>query len=373
MKKTFPVNINGTVYYIDDDAYELLNNYLEQLRVAFPAQEGKEIVADIEARISEIFSEICHDKSKVINIADVNAIIETMGRPAEISDFKPDSANDENPEGNESGATPPPYNGSKASNAQDNGHTPKRLFRNMQNKILGGVLSGLAIYLNWNPTILRVLVVILALTTQIFPLFFCYLIAWMVIPAATTMRQILEMRGEPVTIDSVSQSILDKISVEPTSTTSALGKVISVIFKIFLVLMAIVGVCIGLGALFVLIISLSGLIMFAGWGTDSLIGSMHLFDYNGYHPYIYTIGILCATLAVLIPCVAAVWGCIRAFNGRDRASGSTIITIAVVELVLIIAAIILLNLCTVPEISAQINTLAPFTSIFTSVCSIYMA
>ena len=57
MKKTFPVNINGTIFYIDEDAYALLNTYLEQLKVAFKGPEGAEIVADIEARISEIFSE----------------------------------------------------------------------------------------------------------------------------------------------------------------------------------------------------------------------------------------------------------------------------------------------------------------------------
>ena len=53
MKKTFPVNINGKVFYIDEDAYELLSNYLTQLRAAFCGTEGDEIVTDIESRISE--------------------------------------------------------------------------------------------------------------------------------------------------------------------------------------------------------------------------------------------------------------------------------------------------------------------------------
>lgn len=55
MKRTFPVNINGKVFYIDEDAYELLQNYLDQLRATFPGSEGDEIVSDIESRISELF------------------------------------------------------------------------------------------------------------------------------------------------------------------------------------------------------------------------------------------------------------------------------------------------------------------------------
>ena len=75
MKKTFPVNINGKVFYIDEDAYELLLNYLDQLQSAFPDSEGKEIVTDIESRISELFDERISAGANAIVYADVNNVI----------------------------------------------------------------------------------------------------------------------------------------------------------------------------------------------------------------------------------------------------------------------------------------------------------
>ncbi|MDE6300520.1 MAG: PspC domain-containing protein [Muribaculaceae bacterium] len=361
MKKTFPVNINGAVFYIDEDAYELLNNYLDQLRTAFPGREGEEIVADIEGRISEIFAEMCADTHRVVNISDVNLIIEKMGRPADISNAEFSDAEPQ-PEIAD-GTVPPPYTGTVPP-APAPGR--KRLFRDMQNKVLGGVLSGVAVYLNWNPNILRLLVFILAIFTYVWPLFFCYLIAWMVIPAATTMRQILEMRGEAVTVDSVSQSVLDSIASEPADTRGFFGTVLSGIFKIFMTLLGIVGVCVGLGALFVLIITLCGLIILAGWGTDSMLADIGIFCYSSQWPVMYAIGLLCAALAVLLPCVAAVWGCFASLNGRIRTSRSAVITLAVVEVVLIIGAIVLLNV--VANVSVPVVS-----SIMTGACSMYLA
>ena len=72
MKKTFEVNINGKIFHIDEDAYELLKNYLSQLREAFPGEEGEEIVSDIECRISEHFEQRASVGSSVIVIEDVN-------------------------------------------------------------------------------------------------------------------------------------------------------------------------------------------------------------------------------------------------------------------------------------------------------------
>lgn len=86
MKKTFPVNINGNIFYIDEDAYKLLLDYLSQLRATFTGEEGAEIVDDIESRISEHFDERIRLGANVIVLDDVNRVIETMGRPEELSD-----------------------------------------------------------------------------------------------------------------------------------------------------------------------------------------------------------------------------------------------------------------------------------------------
>lgn len=338
MKKTFPVNINGSVYYVDEDAYDMLNNYLEQLRLAFPGREGEEIIADIEARISEIFAEMC--AGSVVTVADVNRIIETMGRPADLSDAAEESQPEAESTAHSEGPVPPPFTGAATAPV---GH--KRLFRDMQNKMLGGVLSGLAAYMNWNANILRLLVVIIALVTTLWPVVICYLVAWMVIPPAVTMKQILEMRGEPVTVDSVSQSVLDNIMTESANKLGPLGTFFSVLLKIFMILLGIVGACVALGGVIVMIVTLSGLIVLAATGSDALLDNIGMFSYHG-NPVTYGIGTICASLAILLPCAVLAWACFGSLNRGHRLKSSTAFTLLIVEVVLVIAAVVFVNIST---------------------------
>src|SRR5680860_1226963 len=93
MKKTFTINISGTVFHIEEDAYEVLQKYLVNLKNHFGAgEEGKEIISDIEARIAEIFSEKSTDEKKVVTIDWVNEIVEIMGTP---EDFAEEEGDDE--------------------------------------------------------------------------------------------------------------------------------------------------------------------------------------------------------------------------------------------------------------------------------------
>lgn len=93
MKKTLTVNLGGTVFHIDEDAYRLLDNYLCNLRLHFRKQEGaEEIVNDIENRISELFAEKLSAGSQVITIADVEEVIARMGKP---EDFGEDTEEEE--------------------------------------------------------------------------------------------------------------------------------------------------------------------------------------------------------------------------------------------------------------------------------------
>ena len=88
MKKTLTVNLGGTVFNIDDDAYRLLDNYLSNLKMHFRKEAGAdEIVDDIERRISELFAEKLSAGSQVITIADVEEVIARMGKPEEVADL----------------------------------------------------------------------------------------------------------------------------------------------------------------------------------------------------------------------------------------------------------------------------------------------
>lgn len=198
MKRTFTSNIDGQIFNIDEDAYNLLLNYLEQLRHTFGGKEGEEICGDIESRIREHFNERIVKGANVIVIEDVNRVIATMGTPEAIS-------GEAFAEAGESGAAvPPPIADASQSKPR------KHLFRNIRSKVFGGVFSGLGAYLGWNANIMRLFYILI---TIFFPYHFlpvlAYLIAWMVIKPATTPQDMLEMSGEPVNVETLGQAIID--------------------------------------------------------------------------------------------------------------------------------------------------------------------
>lgn len=107
MKRSFPVNINGRIYNIDEDAYRLLDEYLNQLRSTFASDDEREIVEDIEARINEHFGETVSDNA-IITLEDVTSVISIMGKPDELG-CDIDSETNTQPDAS-TGTTPPPYN-----------------------------------------------------------------------------------------------------------------------------------------------------------------------------------------------------------------------------------------------------------------------
>lgn len=144
MKKTFTINISGTVFHIEEDAYEVLQKYMTNLKQHFGnSDEGKEITTDIEARIAEIFSEKSTDEKNVVTLNWVNEVIETMGTS---EDFSQDEAEEE------------PLRG--------NTKHKRRLYRDPEQSVLGGVCSGLAAYFNMDLAILRIIVVLSFLLTS---------------------------------------------------------------------------------------------------------------------------------------------------------------------------------------------------------------
>ncbi len=185
MKKTVNINLNGTVFYIDDDAFEVLSNYLKRLENHFGnTDEGKEIIADIESRMAELFSEYIQNKNGVVTIEMVELVMEKMGDPSEFDEQESE----------------PKQKQAKFANKS------KRLFRDGENKIIGGVCSGLAAYFTIDPVFIRIAFALLPFLSFgfIIPIYF---ILWIVIPEARTTAQKLEMRGENVTISNIEKTI----------------------------------------------------------------------------------------------------------------------------------------------------------------------
>ncbi|CAN5544623.1 hypothetical protein BH10BAC2_BH10BAC2_37840 [soil metagenome] len=183
MKKVININFQGRVVPIEESAYDILKQYVESLRRFFANEEGKdEIINDIEGRIAELFAETLKKGGTCITDDDVNAIINSMGRPEE---FETEEASVREQLGGEQKQQ---YNAGNASSSQtyteNTGSVrPERLYRDENHKLLGGVCAGLANYFGIDKIIVRILFV-LGFGIAFIP----YLILWVAIPSsASTM------------------------------------------------------------------------------------------------------------------------------------------------------------------------------------------
>ncbi|WP_187263284.1 GIN domain-containing protein [Pontibacter beigongshangensis] len=167
MKKNISINLQGVLFHIEEDGYELLSRYLDSIKTYFSNYEGHdEIVADIEARIAEIFSARLTPLKQVISLADVEALITQMGN---VTDFEADPVEEEH----QSHGTGSGYNaasgetggaataGAGASFYDQAMHGPKKLTRDMSRKMISGVAAGIANYLNVDPIWIRLLFILL--------------------------------------------------------------------------------------------------------------------------------------------------------------------------------------------------------------------
>ncbi len=182
MKKNFSVNIGYRLFNIDEDAYELLQKYLDRIRQRLSADETDEVIRDIEIRVAELLSERLGASKEVIVVDDINFVIKELGEPEQIEDFS-----DEEP-----------------SQKEESRHE-RRLYRDADNRILGGVCSGLAEFFEVDSLWVRIAFVVLFMIGGSGLLI--YLILWLVVPAARTTADKLRMRGKKVNVNNLSDRI----------------------------------------------------------------------------------------------------------------------------------------------------------------------
>lgn len=330
MKKSFPVNINGRIYYFDEDAYNRLNNYYTNLRRTFTTPDGEEIVTDIENRVSEIIAdEHSTGDYSVVTLSDIDNIITRMGQPEEIIDADVDEANS-----SPRGATPPPFRGNIPAGAPE--RPQRRLYRDLNDKVIAGVISGLAHYLRVNVTALRIIVVALAIVSYLWPLVTLYLIGWLLIPAAESPRQILEMNGQNVTVGSIGHTTIygtgkPTTGTNPVSFWTSVGRVFSVLVMSFI---GLIGLALGFAMIILLAVSLSGIISYSIWGTCKFLP-------DSQHPILSTMALLVLSITLLVPAISAVWAsCCTLFKVKG-VSRRTAIIVAIAEFLLIVASMTL--------------------------------
>lgn len=189
MNKIFNINLGGYPFTIDEDAYEHLNAYLKTIHGHFRQSEGyEEITEDIEARLAEIFQEKLGNRP-IVNMKDVKDAVATMGTPEEFG-----------------AETTGAEFADEASSAQGQYKTGKRLFRNPEEEVIGGVCSGLAAYFGiQDPIWVRILFIILVVSGGFgVPI---YIILWAVVPKAESASDRLAMRGEPINVSNIGKII----------------------------------------------------------------------------------------------------------------------------------------------------------------------
>jgi len=168
MKKVININFHGRVIPIEETSYDLLKQYTDSLRNYFATEEGRdEIINDIESRIAELFDERLKAGATCITDDDINAIINNMGRPQDFADA------------DDSG--PAPKTQARESEYQQAPLKGKKLYRDENNKILGGVCSGIAAYFDIEPIIVRLVFFFSGIG------FIAYIFLWIFVPGSHTV------------------------------------------------------------------------------------------------------------------------------------------------------------------------------------------
>ena len=345
MKKTLTINISGIIFHIDEDAYDRLNLYLDTLKRHFTKTHGKdEIISDIEGRIAELLQERITDAKQVININDVEEVISLMGDPGQFDSEESDAGDAQQTSG--PGFDP---------------RGPKRLYRDPDRKVVGGVAAGLAAYLNVDVMWVRLAFIIFTVIWLSGAL--VYIILWIAMPEANTTAEKLQMKGEKVNISNIEKSIKDEVShlkdklndltnqakstVEKKNSNdeNIFEQILGVFLSIFKVVLKIIVVVIGITLLLTgLGLALGFLFALFGWGGPVILENneailMPLADFFTLLP-ISTGGAAILKLGLVlfigIPLIMLIYNAIRMIFGieRTRYVGITALNIWIIGLII---------------------------------------
>lgn len=209
MNKIHAVNLGGYPFNIDDDAFEYLNRYLGTIHNHFKESEGyEEITTDIEYRLAELFQEILGDRM-IVTIRDIEESIQIMGRPEEFGAEPIERPAEQSNTDRKSYASERDA-GATTDKGKQRIKTGKRLFRDTDDKVVGGVCSGLAAYFGIEDPIWVRLLFAGATVFMGFgaPLYF---LLWIIAPEAKTSGDRLAMRGEKVTVSNIGKIVEEEL------------------------------------------------------------------------------------------------------------------------------------------------------------------
>lgn len=315
MNKVINISINGIVFTIDEHAYTRLNNYIESLKKHFAGTPGSdEIIADIEARIAELIEQRLTASTKIVTPEITDEVIALMGNPNDMDDATADQTHEQQPQSENSDSRKLRRDKQQAviggvcaglanyfsvdpilvriaflilfftlgsgifiyillwlavpeNKDTTSTHTSRKLFRDSENKMLGGVCSGLGGYLGVDRVWLR-----LAFLVSFFVFgsgLLLYIVLWFILPKAKTASEKLQMQGKPVDVSAIEKKVRETLQEGEANVRKTLQSNAStwservqeakpVLNNLVMVLMRIIGFFIVLGCLALVSVLLAG-------------------------------------------------------------------------------------------------------------------
>jgi len=318
MNQTVNINLGGLFFYIDEDAYQKMTRYFAAIKRSLNNSNGQdEIIKDIEMRVAELISAKHTTDKQVISMQEVDEVIAIMGQP---EDYRLDNESYENIKSDKEN-----YNTKTNSN--------KKLYRDRESGMIGGVLAGLGFYFGVEKVWLRLALLLLVIFFGTGLLI--YIILWIVIPEAVTTSEKIEMRGEAVNLSNIEKQVRDgfgtmsdkiknadynKFSSEIGRAGTSFGDFIITLLGLFGKLIGLILILIGAATVVTLLIGLlttSSLVVFDGVDWNTFLQS------EGFSNYpIWLVGIL-LFLAIGIPFFALILLGLRMVIPETKSIGST--------------------------------------------------
>jgi len=304
MKKNISINISGIIFHIEEDGYESLRKYLDSINRYFGSfEDSSEILSDIESRIAEIFLSRLNEGKQVITLEDVNGLIATMGNVNDFKAAEEQEIGDESPKAEhsrqESKARPSAADNAHKKLFRDEkrkilggvcaglGHyfsidpvwprvlfallvlgsygglflayiilwivipnsndlpddaNIKKMYRDPEKKVLGGVASGVAAFFGVDVTVIRVLFIVFVFLGGLGLLL--YIILWIALPEAKSITEKMEMQGEPVTLSNIESTVKKSLN-EKEEEESTLAKIVLFPFRLIATFITALGKILG--------------------------------------------------------------------------------------------------------------------------------
>lgn len=283
MNKTVNINLAGTSFHIDEDAFGKLSRYLDAIRKSLKSADGsEEIMQDIEARIGEIFSEKIESPTQVVSLKILDEVIAVMGQP---EDYEVDDEIFDD--------VPP---SSKTYTKSSGNASHKQLFRDVDNKYISGVSSGLGHYFGIDAIWVRLIWILLIFAGFGSPIL-VYILLWVLVPPALTTSDKLKMTGEPINISNIERKFKEgfdnvadrvknvdydkygnKIKSGTSSFFDSFGNVIMTLFKVFVKFIGVLIIIVSLSTLIGLVVAFFTFGSFDFWGNNEIMEKFAMVD-----------------------------------------------------------------------------------------------